>query len=208
MLADYMGGRECENPPLNSHLSTLTSHLSPLTFHLTRLSFADWTGKVMIASAAEKALTPLMEEKVRFGIRAHALLASVLHADDAPAALERFSMRENIDDDERVRLESLLHDVLTHPDTARFFLPAYKVKNECDLTDGTLVGRPDRVVFTPDETWVVDFKTGHDLRGEYDRQLQHYCHAVAAMGYPNVSGWLVFLQPSVFVRQVMLDVKK
>ena len=91
---------------------------------------------------------------------------------------------------------------MSHPDSARFFDPAFRVKNECDLTDGSATGRPDRVVFTPDATWVVDFKTGHDLPGEYDRQVAHYCRTIAAMGYPNVSGWLVFLQPSISVREI------
>jgi hypothetical protein len=51
---------------------------------------------------------------------------------------------------------------------------------------------------------VVDFKTGVDLHEEYDRQLRRYCGAIADMGYPQVSGWLIFLQPSVSVRQVIL----
>ena len=90
-------------------------------------------------------------------------------------------------------------------DTARFFDPAYGYKNECDLTDGASSGRPDRVVFAPGETWVVDFKTGIDLESEYNEQVRHYCRAVSAMGYPKVSGWLLFLQPPVHIRQVSLE---
>ena len=143
-----------------------------------------------------------MEERVRFGIHAHALMAEVEHADDVAAAMERYAAQQMLDNEERQRLEALACAVVTHPDTARFFAPAYKVKNECDLTDGVSSGRPDRVVFAPDETWVVDFKTGVDLHGEYDLQLQHYCRALTAMGYPKVSGWLVFLQPQIHVRQI------
>lgn len=167
-----------------------------------RLSYADWTEKVMIASVAEKAMTPMLEESVRFGIHAHALLAGIVHADDVEAAVERYVRQEKLSADEREQYAAVVRDVVSHPDTARFFDPAYTVKNECDLTDGSTPGRPDRVVFAPDETWVVDFKTGGDAPGEYDRQLQHYCRAIKAMGYPKVSGWLVFLRPSVHVRQV------
>lgn len=167
-----------------------------------KLSYIDWTDKVKIASPSEKTLTPLMEERVRFGIHAHALMAEVEHADDVAAAMERYAAQQMLDNEERQRLEALACAVVTHPDTARFFAPAYKVKNECDLTDGVSSGRPDRVVFAPDETWVVDFKTGVDLHGEYDLQLQHYCRALTAMGYPKVSGWLVFLQPQIHVRQI------
>jgi len=171
-------------------------------FYVNRLSYIDWTDNVKIVSQSEKALTPLMEERVRFGIHAHALMAEVEHADDVAGAVERYASQQVIDDKERQRLETLAREVVSHPETARFFSPAYRVKNECDLTDGVESGRPDRVVFTPDETWVVDFKTGVDLGEKYDRQLQHYCRALTDMGYPAVSGWLVFLQPRISVRQV------
>ena len=173
--------------------------------NVRRLSYADWTEKVMIASAAEKAVTPMLEESVRFGIHAHALLAGIRHAADAEVAVERYARQEKLREDERNQYAAVVRDVVSHPDTARFFDPAFEVKNECDLTDGSVPGRPDRVVFTPDETWVVDFKTGADARGEYDRQLQHYCRAISDMGYSKVSGWLVFLRPSVHVRQVVLE---
>ncbi len=169
---------------------------------LRRLAYADWTGKVMIASRSQKALDSLQDERIRFGIHAHALMAGIVHAGDVQEAVERFVRQEKIGDDERQRLETLAREVVSHPDSARFFNPAFRVKNECDLTDGSATGRPDRVVFTPDATWVVDFKTGHDLPGEYDRQVAHYCRTIAAMGYPNVSGWLVFLQPSISVREI------
>ncbi len=169
---------------------------------IRRLSYIDWTDKVKTVSQSEKALTPLMEERVRFGIHAHALMAGVEHAGDVAAAVERYASQEPLGDEERQRLETLAHEVVSHPATARFFDPAYKVKNECDLTDGTVSGRPDRVVFAPDETWVVDFKTGADLMDEYNKQIQHYCRALTDMGYPAVSGWLVFLQPQIRVRQV------
>ena len=171
---------------------------------VNRLSYIDWTDKVKIASQSEKSLTPLMEERVRFGIHAHALMAEVEHADDVAAAVKRYAAQQEIGIEECQRLESLAREVVSHPDTARFFDPSYRVKNECDLTDGVDSGRPDRVVFTPDETWVVDFKTGVDMTGEYDKQLQRYCRALTAMGYPAVSGWLLFLQPHIWVRQVVV----
>ena len=59
------------------------------------------------------------------------------------------------------------------------------------LVAGT-VERPDRVVFTPDETWVVDFKTGVPVPDNV-AQVGHYCRSLSAMGCPNVSGWLLYL---------------
>ena len=147
-------------------------------------------------------MTPLMEEKIRFGIYAHALFASMRHAGDIDEALAQLSRQEQLTDDERQRLALLARTVVARPDTARFFDPRYSAKNECDLTDGSHVGRPDRVVFTPDETWVLDFKTGIDLGEEHDRQVRSYCRAISLMGYPRVSGWLLYLTPDIRLRPV------
>ena len=204
MLKDYADGRtdfgnaDFHHPA--KRVKTVDSE------HINNLAYSDWNDKVMIASTSEKAVTPMLEERVRFGIHAHALLSTIGHADGTvKAAMERYFTAERVDPGERVRLQALVNEVLTHPDTARFFDPRYRYKNECDLTDGNEAGRPDRVVFADGETWVVDFKTGHDMPKEYNRQVRQYCRAVSAMGHPNVSGWLVFLQPSVSVRNVSLD---
>ncbi len=178
------------------------SDKKPLRTSVEHVAFGQWTGKVAVASPDERRLDPLQEEKVRFGTYAHALLSTVRHAADVDSALQRFAAQYPLTDDERQRLETLVHNVVSHPDTARFFCADYDVKNECDLTDGLLLGRPDRVVFSPDATWVVDFKTGQDLGDIHDRQVRRYCEAVAGMGYPAVTGWLLYLLPDIHLRQV------
>ncbi|MBR4738823.1 MAG: hypothetical protein IK058_02360, partial [Bacteroidales bacterium] len=110
----------------------------------------------------------------------------------------------HLGEEERQRLLATARALVSHPATERFFREGVEVKTECDLCDDEGLCRPDRVVLTADETWVVDFKTGHDTGEEHDRQVRRYCRAVAAMGYPQVSGWLIYLLPEVRVRQVPL----
>ncbi len=161
---------------------------------LRQLSFADWTTKVSIASPSEKSLTPLLEDKVRFGIYAHELMSEILHADDVDAAIERFKERYPLDDNELDTLGRLARMAVEHPLAQRFFAPGTRVANEISLlADGDL-GRPDRVVFAEDETFVVDFKTGVPVPQNV-AQVRGYCRSIAAMGYPAVSGWLVYLHP-------------
>lgn len=166
-----------------------------------RLTFADWTSRVAIASPSEKAISPLVESRMRFGTLAHDLLAGVLHADDVEGAIARFAAANSVEAEEMERLAALVRRVVADETTRRFFDPRYKVKNECDIVDGDRRGRPDRVVFTPDETWVVDFKTGTHLPG-YEKQVADYCRAMRNMGFPAVSGWLLYLEPEVALRRV------
>lgn len=171
------------------------------TVGIGSLGFGDWTKSVYVASPSEKALEPLMEEKVRFGIYAHDLMAGVLHAGDAADAMSRFAERQHVDDDERQRLEQLLHGVLADPEAARFFDSRYEVRNECEIMIDGQQMRPDRVVMADGETWVVDFKTGHPMP-KYAEQLGQYCRAVCRMGYPDPSGYIIYLQPEVKVVRV------
>ena len=174
---------------------------------LNKLSYAEWTTKVQVASPAAQALTPLQEESVRFGNLVHDLMARVRHVGDVEAAVARMAADECLDEELSRRLTAVAQEVVSHPDTERFFREGYEVKTECDLCDEEGLCRPDRVVVTPEATWVVDFKTGRDLGEEHDRQVRRYCRAMMAMGYPNVSGWLLYL-PDIRLREVALAVKK
>ncbi len=205
MIKDYMDG---EHPDFGDadmqHVERVdeeTEHVNEVA--LSRLSFAEWTTKVKVASPAERALTPMQEASVRFGNLAHDLLSRVQHADDVDAALEKMAVAEKLEDDERSRLSALAHAVVTQSETERFFRTCYRAITECDLCDAEGICRPDRVVLANGETWVVDFKTGRDLGAEHDRQVMRYCRAMSEMGFPAVSGWLIYLQPEVRVREVI-----
>lgn len=170
---------------------------------LHQLSFAEWTTKVQVASPAEHALTPLQEESVQLGNAVHDMMSLVHHAGDVDAAVLRMAADGRMTESLQERLAAVAHNVVSHPDSERFFRDGYDVKTECDLCDDEGLCRPDRVVLTENETWVVDFKTGRDLGEEHDRQVRRYCRAMTAMGYSQVSGWLIYLLPEVRVRQVL-----
>ena len=165
---------------------------------IARLSFADWSEHVSIASPSEQALTPLLEDRRRFGIYAHDLLATVQHAGDVEEAIKRFAVSHQLSDEETAELGALARRVVENTQTARFFSPEYTAKNECDLVADGRRGRPDRVVLTPTETWVVDFKTGTPMN-EHRSQVQAYCKALSDMGYPQVSGYLLYVSPTISV---------
>ena len=161
---------------------------------LQSLTYSDWTKRVCIASTAEKAVAPFLEEKVRFGIYVHDLLAGIAHYGEVEAAVERFKHQYggSVHDSEMDKVERMARTVVSHPATARFFDPAYRVANEVTFLDGGVVGRPDRVVFADNATWVVDFKTGTPL-SEHENQVRGYCRAMERMGHPEVTGYLVYL---------------
>lgn len=69
-------------------------------------------------------------------------------------------------------------------------IPAW---NEVNLiTDSGKILRPDRIVFFPDKTVVMDYKTGKP-EPEHQTQIDLYCEQLTAMGYPGVMGKLIYL---------------
>ena len=170
---------------------------------LSRISFSDWTMRVQVASPAEQSLTPLQEEKLRFGTWLHDIMAHIPTAGHTARALADFFARQPLPADEQERFSTLVRQVVEHPDCRRFFLPGQQVRTECDMVDSRGIIRPDRIVFADNETWVIDFKTGAEMIDEHTRQVSRYCTAVREMGYPNVSGWVVYTEPTVHVRQVV-----
>lgn len=161
---------------------------------LERLSFAEWSSRVTVASPAEKSIVPLLEDKVRFGIYAHELMSTIHHAADVDDAVAAFVGRYHLSDEESSSLARLARMTVEHPDAQRFFAPDCRVANEMTLLDNGHIARPDRVVFGPGATWVVDFKTGVPVPQNVE-QVRAYCRSLGAMGYPNVSGWLIYMHP-------------
>lgn len=191
---DYDGGDE------DTRTSAARNRDGKEPVRLERLSFADWTSKVHVASPSENAVTQLQEDKVRFGIYAHDLMAAVADADGVEQAISDF-VAQVPDAADRERLAALARRVVTHSDARRFFDPHYTSKRECEMVVGGRRERPDRVVFAPEGTWVVDFKTGVPM-AEHRTQVAGYCSAMVEMGYPAVSGYIVYLEPDVRVVEV------
>ena len=101
------------------------------------------------------------------------------------------------------QVSDLLHSVLETNDVRPFFDPQYKYKTECEILLGKDFARPkifekkdtvrpDRIVFTCDETWVVDYKTG-EKSDKYKDQVNGYKAVLEDMGYDNVKGFLLYI---------------
>ncbi len=210
MLYDFLGDRlkggkqaEFGNKECRKHGSKEQN--TKQVVGLQRLSFSDWTQRVSIASPSEKAADSLLDDKRRFGSYMHDLMAGIEYADDVDDAVARFRSNHILTDDEVDSFARLARQVVSHPDMARFFASNNRVANELSLLNDGRLERPDRVVFADDETWIIDFKTGVPVP-QNEAQVRSYCRAVAAMGYPNVKGYLVYINPREESGDAALDI--
>ncbi len=159
---------------------------------LSRLSFPSWQERILVADSTDALLPDSVQERIRHGLEMHDLLSHIHHAGDVDRALTRYARLHACDDEHCTTLRHAVEQLLQHAETSRFFAPEAEVKTECSLCYRGNTLRPDRLVLLPDKTWVVDFKTGSEHEA-HRQQVADYCHAMKAMGYPAVSGYLIYL---------------
>lgn len=95
-----------------------------------------------------------------------------------------------------------LNLILNHPEVVCFFDSSGQVAAESEiLAPGGKSYRPDRVVFYPSHTDVVDYKSGRP-DGMHQHQVLKYASLLKAMDYPDVKAWLIYLEQPVEVVMV------
>lgn len=101
------------------------------------------------------------------------------------------------DADFRRDIDATMSDAFADCRVRRWFSPEWTVLNECSILftdDGgnVLSRRPDRVICNGDETIVIDYKTGRQS-DEHIRQVELYIDLLRQMDYPNVHGYLWYI---------------
>ena len=153
------------------------------------IAYPDYGGRINYALHAND---EHISEEREFGTMVHEILSSIDNADDIEPAVKRYAKRNHISDDVLPVVCKMLDYTVNGDASRRFFANGLKVRKETPLLFGGKELRPDRIVFADGETWVVDFKTGAEHES-YKSQVREYCAAIAAMGYPSVKGYLMYL---------------
>ncbi|MBR3411712.1 MAG: UvrD-helicase domain-containing protein [Bacteroidales bacterium] len=206
LLLDYLGTRtdttECRPGiyTLGENLSKPTKKNSEETppntiVPLDHLAYPDWNHRIAIANQSDTIFEKYDDAAIRRGNLLHELLAHLRHLEEADEVLATFLKRHPLDDEEATLLRNTLHNMMRQPEVAPFFLKANPCLNECSLVWYDEILRPDRIVFTPDEIWVVDFKSGQP-HTDHREQVEQYCQAIAAIRHTDrVKGFLLYLGP-------------
>ena len=134
------------------------------------------------------------EDRRHHGTVCHRVLSTITTVDDITAAIQQHVQAGEISAAEAAEIETTLREQLAEPEKLRWFKAGNRVLNERDILhprQGTY--RPDRVMFAPDETVVVDFKFGRP-REEYRRQVAGYMEQIRLMEPgKRVKGYLWYI---------------
>lgn len=157
---------------------------------LEEISFPSYAERIRYAQHANEEETKSQEQE--FGTLVHETLAMTSHAGDVERAVKRQTKRMKLDEETAERVRRLAEQAVNGEASRRFFEKGLRVRREQTMMFNGKELRPDRIVFADGETWVVDFKTGSEHES-YKSQVREYCAAIAAMGYPSVKGYLMYL---------------
>ncbi len=148
----------------------------------------------------------LRTEYINRGSLLHTIFSRLRDIDDIERVLQQLT-HEGVLYDEipEAELRPMLQRVLSNPKVKVWFSPRWQLHNECTIlykdpaTGIVKECRPDRVMTNGTKTIVVDYKFGNQ-NPEHQKQVRAYMQHLAAMGHPQVEGYLWYVSRNKVVR--------
>jgi ATP-dependent exoDNAse (exonuclease V) beta subunit len=141
--------------------------------------------------------SPSREKYITHGNIMHALFAAIRTPDDIDKAVERFVSDGFILPAEKDNYKNQIRFYIQNPQVKDWFSEKYAVYPEFSIIvkeNGTVTTkRPDRVLLSDETTLVIDYKFGEPHR-THEKQMQEYLRLLQTMNYPNVKGFLWYVE--------------
>ncbi|HXC04429.1 MAG TPA: 3'-5' exonuclease, partial [Bacteroidia bacterium] len=160
---------------------------------LNELVTTDWRERIRIRSASREVWSEEQIQKQDKGLVMHNVLSRIHCSSDLDAALQSAIAEGLLNHEEAKGIRIALEGVLEHKDLKPFFSEGLRIKNEADILIRNKggVARPDRVIFMPGRTVILDYKTGKE-ESKHIEQLETYSQVLAEMGEVNIERYLVY----------------
>ncbi len=151
-----------------------------------------WKNKVT-ACIYDEPLEPEQVKRVTRGKAIHRAMENIHSQKDINIAVEQLIAEGYISKDERESLGKNISDLINNPVIKPFFSEKHTIKTEPGIFDskGNFY-RPDRIVFSPEQSAVMDYKTGMPHE-KYKNQIRKYGKLLHEMNYKNVKLFIVYI---------------
>ncbi len=157
----------------------------------------DWRQKLVIKREGAEFFDEEISDKrasINYGILLHRLLAHIRYKAEAEAVLNEMHIQNAFTEEERVVLAVELKKMMEHSVVSGWFGKEWEVRTEVPvLIPGGKQSRIDRVMIGRKNTVIIDYKTG-EKKEQDRRQVEGYAGLLTQMGYPNVQGYLLYLE--------------
>lgn len=123
----------------------------------------------------------------------HDILSEINTKSDIKKACLKALNNGIINEIELEEIQEKLFRSIDDPKINSWFNGSYIVINERSLLTNKYILRPDRIMFSENETIVVDYKTGEKKSESYNRQVQRYAITLKETGAKKVTGFLWYI---------------
>ncbi|MCF8294525.1 MAG: UvrD-helicase domain-containing protein [Bacteroidales bacterium] len=127
------------------------------------------------------------------GLVYHAVLSAVKYEEDFEKSVQQALSDGSMHVSEAAGFLELMKSRMENPQAKNWFSHAWSVRNETGiLAVPGKVKIPDRLMFSPTETIVVDYKFGSP-QAKYNRQIAEYKELLNEMKFPNVQAFIWYV---------------
>jgi ATP-dependent helicase/nuclease subunit A len=138
-----------------------------------------------------KTNTSYQSHEINQGNMVHKVLSEIRYTTDLEAVANKYNLWAALEQNQNSLLH-IIQNILKHPQLSAYFEPNTVAKNELEFISNGAEYRADRVVFYPESTIVIDYKTGNKEAG-HQKQIENYTQILQNIGYPKPRGILVYL---------------
>jgi len=170
---------------------------------LSEMISTPWQGRIKIARRAPVYWSADQSNtKQAWGTLIHDTLAVIRTKADVSDRVNEMATSNLLSPDETEILRARVTATIDHDELCRYFHESVQIKPEAGiLTPKGEVFRPDRVIFSENETVIMEFKTGLP-KPDHEKQLHNYGEILNLMGYPGIRKLLVYLDEKVLVKEL------
>jgi CRISPR/Cas system-associated exonuclease Cas4 (RecB family) len=127
----------------------------------------------------------------------HTLFSYIETTEDIPVALDRLIFEGIILPGEKKEYSQKIQQHISDSQVEDWFSGKYKTYAECAVlveeNGEVTTQRPDRVLFSDEETLIIDYKFG-EQRSEHKNQMQRYARLLEQMNRKNIRTFIWYVE--------------
>ena len=137
-----------------------------------------------------------LEAKRQYGSELHLVLSMLNSVQDCHDILQKLLFKGKISKENHEKLEADVHRLFADPHFAAYFNSGENINERPIIDELGKAHIPDKIIIKPNETLVVDYKTGEEHSDKYEKQLLTYINLLKEMGSENVRGEIYYTSNS------------
>ncbi len=192
----YIDGDANENPHLKEKDKLAV-------FNCNTQDKIDWEKVVSLKRSSEKSWEmDDNDSKKDWGKLLHLALSKITSEKEISQVCKQIYLEGLCSKEKMEDVEIKVRELFSHPELNVFFDNKWRVKNEREiLTPSGESYIPDRILFSEDKTWVVDYKTGSP-DDSHKNQIINYANVLQQMGYNNIEKYLIYTNDDKLVHKI------